>query len=103
MEIENTFVKAEEYGGAILCKKVSDTIKAQNKKGIQTLKRDELIAAETPQIFYRDDLQKAINYVIKNKLFVTDDAHAMEYLDKSYYFHCHEGNNKKITFSSDLS
>ena len=101
--IEETFEKAQEHKGAILCKKVSDTIKIQNDDGTKTLKREDLIAAETPQIFYRNDLITAIENVIENKLFVTDDAHAMEYLKKDYYFNSHEGNNKKITYSSDLS
>ncbi|MDD7983850.1 IspD/TarI family cytidylyltransferase [Lentisphaera marina] len=100
--IKETFESAFKHGGAILCKKVSDTIKIKGEQGIKTLKRDTLTAAETPQIFYCNDLKEAINYVIDNDLSVTDDAHAMEYVNKSYYMHVHEGNNKKITYSSDL-
>jgi len=97
-----TFKSAEKYGGAILCKKVSDTIKIQDDKGIKTLVRDHLTAAETPQIFKCFELKKAIENVIDNQLNITDDAHAMEYQNKNYFMHIHEGNNKKITYTSDL-
>lgn len=100
--IDEVFLSAHKHGGAILCKKVSDTIKINDELGIRTLKRDSLTAAETPQIFYCDELKEAINYVIVNNLPVTDDAHAMESINKTYFMHVHEGNNKKITYSSDL-
>ncbi|WDE96273.1 IspD/TarI family cytidylyltransferase [Lentisphaera profundi] len=100
--IEDTFSSAYKHGGAILCKKVSDTIKINDSEGVRTLQRDHLTAAETPQIFYCKDLKKAINFVIDNNLSVTDDAHAMECINKDYFMHIHEGNNKKITYTSDL-
>jgi 2-C-methyl-D-erythritol 4-phosphate cytidylyltransferase len=100
--IFETFKSAQKYGGAILCKKVSDTIKIDDDNGIKTLNRDHLTAAETPQIFKCSELKSAIRYVIKNKLVITDDAHAMEYSKIPYHMHIHEGNNKKITYTSDL-
>ena len=100
--IRQTFKSAEKHGGAILCKKVSDTIKIKDNHGIKTLTRDHLTAAETPQIFKCSELKQAIANVIHKNLFITDDAHAMELFNKDYFMHIHEGNNKKITYSSDL-
>ena len=100
--ISATFESAEKYSDAILCKKVSDTIKIQDENGTRTLVRDQLSAAETPQIFKCFELKDAIKNVIEKNLFITDDAHAMEHANKSYFMHIHEGNNKKITYTSDL-
>ena len=100
--IKATFESAYEHGGAILCKKVSDTIKISDEQGIRTLKRESLTAAETPQIFNCKELSEAINFVIDNQLSITDDANAMEAVNKPYFMHIHEGNNKKITYTSDL-
>ena len=101
--IKKVYLAAEKNGGAILCKKVTDTTKSIDSEGvISTLNRDLLAAAETPQIFPCQDLKKALNLAIEKHFHLTDDAHAMELAGYQYELVTHEVNNRKITYSSDL-
>jgi 2-C-methyl-D-erythritol 4-phosphate cytidylyltransferase len=101
--VEKVYSAAEKKGGAILCKKVTDTTKRIDSEGkLSTLNREYLFAAETPQIFPCQDLKKALNLAIEKHFHLTDDAHAMELAGYQYELVTHEVNNRKITYSSDL-
>ena len=102
-DIKKVYAAAEKKGGAILCKKVTDTTKIIDAEGvINTLNREILFAAETPQIFPCQDLKKALKLAIEKHFHLTDDAHAMELAGYPYELVTHEANNRKITYSSDL-
>src|SRR5437588_3170846 len=78
--INAVFAKAEKTGAALLAMPVSDTIKRVDgqQKVQETVSRQGLWLAQTPQVFRRDWLTEA--YANRGKLGqeITDDAQLME-------------------------
>jgi len=102
--INAVFAKAEKTGAALLALPVSDTIKRVDgqHKVLETVSRQGLWLAQTPQVFRRDWLIEA--YANRGKLGqeITDDAQLME--AAGHPVHVAEGfsTNVKITTKSDL-
>ncbi len=70
---------AIENGGAIAAVWVKDTVKkVENGIITATPERKNLMSAQTPQAFTRDIYKRAIEYVAKNNVEITDDASAAE-------------------------
>ncbi len=117
-DVINTLINTP-FSGVIPSLSLSDTIKEvesytidvhkENKdnpslyKVLSSPLRDKLRAVQTPQAFYKDILLKAHKNLIENKLEVTDDAMALEYIHEDIL--CIEGDveNKKITYLEDLA
>lgn len=102
-----SFIKCYEslkkHGSAVLAHPVTDTIKVVGTglKVQSTPARDTLFAAETPQMFNRQDLIEA--YTNKPAdINITDEAMAMEISGHSVYLAVHESDNRKITYLKDL-
>jgi len=94
---------AEKFGAASLVGPVTDTVKVvENGVFLQTLDRDSLRLAQTPQIFHADWYREAIEYSEKNRLIVTDDNAMVEALGKKVYAVESTGKNLKITTKADL-
>jgi 2-C-methyl-D-erythritol 4-phosphate cytidylyltransferase len=104
-QIDAVFKKATETGAAILGVPIADTIKrVDGQKQVQeTLSRQALWLAQTPQVFRRDWMLEA--YANRGKLGkeITDDAQLIE--AAGHVVHVVEGSpsNLKITRPSDLS
>jgi 2-C-methyl-D-erythritol 4-phosphate cytidylyltransferase len=96
---------ARERGSGVAAHKVTDTIKVADKKGLvrATPERATLWAAETPQVFRRELLERAYRRVFANGQEVTDDAQAVELLPAPVYLVPHQANNAKITYPADLN
>lgn len=95
-----------KHGGALLCRRISDTVKrtASGNLSLETLDRDALRAAETPQIFLLKELLDAYEKAAASGRTFTDDAQVMEEMAGMHpYLAEHEGNNRKITFRTDLA
>ena len=93
----------KKHGSAVLAHPVTDTIKVVEKglKVQNTPPRDSLFAAETPQMFKRQDLINA--YTSKpDTLNVTDEAMAMEISGHEVFLAVHEADNRKITYAKDI-
>ena len=90
--------------GGLLARPVTDTIKKSDSDGRieDTVDRDFLWSAATPQMFRLDTLLDALQAAIENQVAITDEASAMQ---RSGYrpalIECHS-DNIKITTSSDL-
>lgn len=94
----------KEYTGVVPSLAVSDTIKIVNNISIlSTPKRENLKAVQTPQVFSKEKLIEAHNFLIENKLEVTDDAMALEHIHEKVACIDGEVSNKKITYSEDLN
>lgn len=96
---------ARQYQGALLCRRICDTVKKIDRAGYacDTLNRDELRAAETPQIFPLNALHDATEKALMSGKVFTDDCQVMEtYTAIRPYLVEHYGDNRKITFSGDL-
>ena len=80
-----------------------DTIKrVVDGKVIETLDRNELWNAQTPQGFKTSVIKKAYQYVMDHHLQLTDDASAVELLGYDIYVVKGDYSNKKITTIEDL-
>ena len=95
-----------KHGGALLCRRISDTVKRADSGNlsVETLDRDALRAAETPQIFLLKELLDAYEKAAVSARTFTDDAQIMEEIACMHpYLAEHEGDNRKITFRADLA
>lgn len=102
--IVNSVNCARSYGACTIAVPVKDTIKTASVEGviINTLKREELYAIQTPQTFKLNLILEGHREAKKNKLYVTDDTMLIEAMGKivrivqgSYF-------NIKLTTPEDL-
>ena len=100
--IKNGLKVADEFGAAVSAVPTRDTIKLAGSGNLikETLQRDRLWAAQTPQIFSFDIISRAYENLTTE---VTDDAAAAERL--GYKVHLYLGDNKniKVTTPEDLA
>lgn len=99
--IENGLRTAAETGAAIAAVPVKDTIKLTNGGGLitQTLHRDGLWVAQTPQIFRFDIITEAHTGLTAE---LTDDAAAVERLGYRVKIYRGSYDNIKVTTPEDL-
>jgi len=90
--------------GAILAIPVKDTLKQADKDKliIQTLSRECLWQAQTPQLFQLGNLYDALHNTKHARISITDEASAMEYDNKSVRLIEGSSDNIKLTTPSDL-
>ena len=92
--------------GGLLAVPVRDTLKraslGENQTVLETVSREGLWHALTPQMFRLDMLSKALEEILKRDILVTDEAQAMEIM--GYHPVLVEGHvdNIKITHPQDL-
>jgi 2-C-methyl-D-erythritol 4-phosphate cytidylyltransferase len=79
---ETLCVEAREYGAALYAWPILDTVKRSDREGfaIETLDRSELWGAQTPQVFRRELLERALDHCNEAGIEVTDDAAAVALL-----------------------
>ncbi|HQU92654.1 MAG TPA: 2-C-methyl-D-erythritol 4-phosphate cytidylyltransferase [Pyrinomonadaceae bacterium] len=101
-EIERTIAKAKATGAACLVAPVTDTIKSVRGEEIaDTLNRDKLRRALTPQAFKIEVLKKAFEGVELNEA-VTDECYLVEKLGHPIAIVEGSPRNIKITHLEDL-
>lgn len=100
--IEEGLRAVEETGAAIAAVPVKDTIKLAGDGRLvrQTLPRDSLWAAQTPQIFSCDIISRAYQSLARE---VTDDAAAVELLGHGVLMYAGDHRNIKVTTVEDLA
>jgi 2-C-methyl-D-erythritol 4-phosphate cytidylyltransferase len=102
--IDAVFAKAEQTGAALLAVPVSDTLKRidAERQVHETVSRQGLWLAQTPQVFRRDWLTDAYAHRGKASREITDDAQLLE--AAGHKVHVVEGSstNVKITTKADL-
>jgi 2-C-methyl-D-erythritol 4-phosphate cytidylyltransferase len=100
--IEDGLKIAEQAGAAIAAVPVKDTIKlaANERLVVETLQRDRLWAAQTPQIFNFDMITSAYEDLAAE---VTDDATAVERLGYRVQLYMGDYRNVKVTTAEDLA
>nr|WP_317357692.1 2-C-methyl-D-erythritol 4-phosphate cytidylyltransferase [uncultured Tyzzerella sp.] len=101
--ITDVIENASIYSGCILAVKAKDTIKICNNDFIEsTPNRDNVYLAQTPQAFKYSLIKEAYDYIIKNNIFVTDDASVVESFGQKVKIIEGSYNNIKITTKEDL-
>ncbi len=100
--IEDGLRIARETGAAVAAVPVKDTIKLAGSEKLikETLQRDKLWAAQTPQIFSFDVITRAYENLI---IEATDDAAAVERLGHKVKLYMGDYKNIKVTTDQDLA
>lgn len=96
---------AEEFGGAILATPVTDTVKMVEAGSLairQTLDRDLLWRAQTPQTFRYAELLAAMEDVAQSGITITDEAMAFERMGREVRIVPSTADNLKVTVPEDL-
>lgn len=90
--------------GVVIAVPVKDTIKIINKNGFveETPNRNNLISAQTPQIFRGAILKKAYEFATKEKFLGTDDSSLVENINGAVKYLEGAYDNVKITTVEDL-
>ncbi|MFN2578837.1 MAG: 2-C-methyl-D-erythritol 4-phosphate cytidylyltransferase [Pyrinomonadaceae bacterium] len=106
-EIDQVVIAAGANGAAILVGNVGDTIKEiENNKVVQTMRRDRLRRALTPQCFRFDILKRAyedLAHIEASGIEVTDDSFLVERLGVNVSAVPGSARNIKITTQEDLA
>lgn len=101
--IDCTVAAAEEYGGAAPAVPVKDTIKVADKGRVTgTPDRATLFAVQTPQVFEREAIGKALAYAMEKGIPLTDDCSAAETAGMAVVLTEGSEENIKITTPLDL-
>ncbi len=100
--IDNVFLKAATTGAAMLAIPITGTIKRVGEKSViqETIPRDNLWEAQTPQVFRKDLLLKA--YAQRGSQPATDDAELVQRIGHSVTVVTGSSINLKITTKEDL-
>ncbi|HLN30375.1 MAG TPA: 2-C-methyl-D-erythritol 4-phosphate cytidylyltransferase [Gemmataceae bacterium] len=102
--VNDVFAKAEKTGAALLAAPVTETVKrvdAQHQVK-ETVPRQGLWLAQTPQVFRRDWLMEAYANRAKLGKDITDDAQLVEAAGHAVHVVEGSASNVKITTKSDL-
>jgi len=99
--IEDGLKVVQETGAAVAAVPIKDTIKLANDERLtgETIQRDRLWAAQTPQIFSFDVITRAYENLVAE---VTDDATAVERLGRKVQLYMGDYRNIKVTTTEDL-
>ena len=102
--IENGIHYAKTYGASAPGVIPKDTIKVRDSKSFskETLKRDELVMVQTPQVFKYNIIMEGHEKVKKDRLQVTDDTMIIEKYFGKVYLYDGEYTNIKVTTQEDL-
>ncbi|XPF94050.1 2-C-methyl-D-erythritol 4-phosphate cytidylyltransferase [Colwellia sp. RE-S-Sl-9] len=95
--------------GGLLAYPVRDTMKKAQSVNVQafhqveqTIERDNLWHALTPQLYKTNELISAITQALKDKIAITDESSAIEYVGLNSLLIEGNGHNIKITRPDDL-
>ena len=103
-DIERVVSAAFKYGAATAVSKINDTVKLLNSDGFikETVSRNRLYKAETPQVFYALKYREALYHFDGDFSSITDDNMIMEQYGESVFAVDIGGENIKVTTPSDL-
>ena len=103
-EIRNVVTAAAHYGAALLAVRVKDTIKQCDEQEFveNTLDREYLWNAQTPQVFKREILYKAFQHVHNDHFLANDESSIVEYSGGDVKIVEGSYANIKITTAEDL-
>lgn len=101
--IEQSIMEAQKSGAAVVAVLAKDTVKRAAKgKKVQTLPREEIWLAQTPQTFQFPLLMKAYQKAHQEDFLGTDDASLVERLGHPITLITGDYTNIKITTPEDL-
>ena len=103
--IDEVLDRAAETGAAILASPVVATLKkVESRQVIETVQRDGLYEAQTPQVFKAELLKRAYNNITEfTKSAISDDAQLVEGLGHKIAIVETDSSNIKITHRNDIA
>ncbi|MBV8726216.1 MAG: 2-C-methyl-D-erythritol 4-phosphate cytidylyltransferase [Candidatus Eremiobacteraeota bacterium] len=105
-DVRNAMATVQDGRAAVLGTPVVDTIKVVAEKRsqvVRTLDREELWAAQTPQLATRHDLRRAHIEALKHEVPASDDATLLERLGLEVIMVPGSPDNFKVTHPEDLA
>jgi 2-C-methyl-D-erythritol 4-phosphate cytidylyltransferase len=79
VDVAATLAAASEWGGAVLGRPVTDTVKRLDGRVVTaTVDRSTLFRAETPQVFRREVLERALALATADRFLGTDESSLVE-------------------------
>ncbi|MFW6367439.1 MAG: IspD/TarI family cytidylyltransferase [bacterium] len=95
---------SRKNGSGVAAHRVTDTVKIADPDGRvrSTPARSSLWAAETPQVFRMPDILDACRQALRDNAAITDDAQALERLNRPVHLVENTTPNPKITFQHDI-
>ena len=102
--IEESIAKARESGGAVVAARMTATVKRADARGriVQTIPRENLWMAQTPQTFRREILLAAYDAAAREGVTATDDSYLVERIGHAVMIVEEGPANIKITTPDDL-
>jgi 2-C-methyl-D-erythritol 4-phosphate cytidylyltransferase len=102
--IRNVIEAAKISGGAIAALPATDTVKRAKANGQidQTLDRNQIYLAQTPQVFMREPFLEALKEAQLSGYAATDCSSVMEVKNLPVQLVAGDANNLKVTFAADL-
>jgi 2-C-methyl-D-erythritol 4-phosphate cytidylyltransferase len=96
---------AVEHGAALVARPVTDTIKQLDARGlvVDTVRRDTLVSAQTPQAFHLELLRTAMNDARSEGFEGTDECMLVERLGVAIQVVEGDADNLKITTQQDMT
>jgi 2-C-methyl-D-erythritol 4-phosphate cytidylyltransferase len=98
--IDRCFQAAAEYGNAVPCIEIPETLRRLNGKRSRQVNRTNYRLIQTPQVFLTDLLKKAYDQDYRPDF--TDDAGVLESMGLTIHLVEGNGENIKITYPQDL-
>jgi len=104
-DLDRLIAAQTQEGGAILACAVRDTMKRANSDGTiaQTVDRQLLYHALTPQLFALDSLRLTLARALDQQVTITDEASAMEWAGEQVTLVDGRSDNIKVTRAEDLT
>ena len=103
-QVAAVFASAQRHGAALLATRVVDTVKrVEGQTVTETLPREGLWLAQTPQVFRRDWLEDAYARRAELGAAITDDAQLVEAAGRAVVVVEGDATNVKITTKADLA
>ena len=102
--ISECIAAAREFGAAVAAQRVTDTLKEAGDNRVVTrhLDRSKVWSVQTPQVFRKEIIQKALTETFKNQVVITDDTAACEFIGQQVKLVESSTPNPKVTSPADV-
>jgi 2-C-methyl-D-erythritol 4-phosphate cytidylyltransferase len=102
--ISDCIAAARETGAAVAAQRVTDTLKEMGENNLvgRHLDRSKVWAVQTPQVFRKEVITKALDETIQRGLVLTDDTAACEFIGQPVKLVESKTANPKVTSPSDI-
>jgi 2-C-methyl-D-erythritol 4-phosphate cytidylyltransferase len=101
-DLERLKDEADDEDGGLLAMPVTDTLKRGGQRAAETVARDAMWRAQTPQMFRLDLLHRALQASLAERAAVTDESSAMEAAGYKPRLVRGREANLKVTYPEDL-